>query len=50
MAVEGFRLEKVDEWRWRIPRTGPMRTEGLVFASERILENLRRQRPSPLLV
>ena len=36
------KLERVDEFRWRIPRTGAMRTEGLVFASQaqvRDLEN-----------
>lgn len=27
-------LERIDGWRWRVPRTGAMRTEGRVFASE----------------
>jgi tRNA-splicing ligase RtcB len=27
-------LERIDEHRWRIPRSGAMRTDGLVFASE----------------
>jgi len=27
------KLERIDDWRWRLPRTGEMRTEGLVFAS-----------------
>lgn len=26
-------LERIDDWRWRLPRSGEMRTEGLVFAS-----------------
>ncbi len=33
-------IEKVDDFRWRIPRRGPMRTEGLVFASERLLADM----------
>jgi len=36
------RLERVDDFRWRIPKSGAMRTEGLVFASQaqvRDLEN-----------
>jgi len=36
-------LEKVDDYRWRIPKTYKpgMRTEGLVFASEAMLSELR---------
>ncbi len=26
-------LERIDDWRWRLPRAGAMRTDGLVFAS-----------------
>ncbi len=36
------KLERLDEFRWRIPKSGPMLTEGLVFASAaqvRELEN-----------
>jgi tRNA-splicing ligase RtcB len=40
MAVQNFKVEKVDDWRWRIPRTGPMRTDGLIFASERLMREL----------
>jgi len=38
------RIEKVDEFRWRIPRVGPMRTDGLVFASEALLADMREDR------
>ncbi len=27
-------LERLDDWRWRIPRRGPMRSDGLIFADE----------------
>ncbi len=40
MAV---RLERIDEYRWRIPREGAMRTEGLVFASEQMMEALQQE-------
>ncbi|NIR75761.1 MAG: RNA-splicing ligase RtcB, partial [Gammaproteobacteria bacterium] len=37
------KIEKIDACRWRIPREGAMRTEGLVFASEAMIEHLRRE-------
>ncbi len=36
-----IQLERVDEVRWRIPRTGEMRTDGLIFADEEIVEHLQ---------
>ncbi len=40
MAVEGYRLEKVDDYRWRVPRTGPMLTDGLVFADDELIPHI----------
>jgi len=37
------KLQQIDPYRWRIPREGAMRTEGLVFASAAMLERLRRE-------
>jgi tRNA-splicing ligase RtcB len=34
-------LRKVDEYRWRIPRAGKMRVEGLVYASDSLVPSLR---------
>ena len=34
-------LRRIDRVRWLIPRTGGMRTEGLVFADDAIMEHLR---------
>lgn len=34
-------LEQVDPWRWRIPKTGPMRTDGLIFADSKLIQALR---------
>lgn len=34
------RLEKIDEFRWRLPREGEMRVEGLIFAGEGLLPEI----------
>ncbi len=35
------KIQKVDEFRWRIPKEGKMRAEGLVYASEAFIRSLR---------
>jgi tRNA-splicing ligase RtcB len=35
------RLERIDDWRWRIPRTGGMRVDGIVYADARLVDELR---------
>jgi tRNA-splicing ligase RtcB len=35
------RVERIDESRWRVPVQGGMRTEGLVFASDALMETMR---------
>ena len=37
------KVEQIDSCRWRIPRQGKMRTEGLVFADRRMMEVLRKE-------
>jgi len=37
------RIERIDECRWRIPREGAMRTEGLIFASEAMIPLLQEE-------
>ncbi len=34
-------LERLDPWRWRIPRTGSMRTDGLIFADSKIIQTVK---------
>jgi tRNA-splicing ligase RtcB len=34
-------LEQLDDLRWRIPRHGGMRVDGLVYASERMMADIR---------
>jgi tRNA-splicing ligase RtcB len=36
-----MQIEQIDANRWQIPATGKMRVPGLVFASERMMEELR---------
>lgn len=35
------RLEKVDAYRWRIPRTGSMRVPGMIYSNEELLRHVR---------
>lgn len=34
-------LEQVDECRWRIPKHGEMRVDGLIFASAQLIDAIR---------
>lgn len=36
-----MKIEKIDDFRWRIPRRGKMRVDGLVFASESMMRDIR---------
>ena len=45
-----LKVQKVDDWRWRIPREGKMRTDGLVFADETMLKDIRKFSKSVLIV
>ncbi len=37
------KVEQIDACRWRIPREGAMRTEGLVFADRKMMATLRKE-------
>lgn len=37
-----IKIQKIDDWRWRIPREGKMRSEGLVFADEKMMKDIRK--------
>ena len=37
-----IKIQKIDDWRWRLPREGKMRTEGLVYADEKMMEDIRK--------
>ena len=36
-----MKLEKIDDTRWRLPRAGGMRVDGIVYADDRLMEALR---------
>jgi tRNA-splicing ligase RtcB len=36
-----MKLQQIDAYRWRIPREGRMRVDGLVYADERMLADIR---------
>jgi tRNA-splicing ligase RtcB (3'-phosphate/5'-hydroxy nucleic acid ligase) len=35
------KLQQIDAFRWRIPREGRMRVDGIVYADERLMRDLR---------
>ena len=39
--VSPIKVQRIDDYRWRIPRTGRMRVDGLVFASVSMMQDLR---------
>jgi tRNA-splicing ligase RtcB (3'-phosphate/5'-hydroxy nucleic acid ligase) len=40
-GADKIQLEKIDDWRWRIPRTGKMRVDGIIYADENLLRDLK---------
>jgi len=39
--VSPIKVQRLDVYRWRIPRTGQMRVDGLVFASASMMQDLQ---------
>ena len=42
MAEEKIKVQKIDDYRWRIPREGKMRTDGIVYADEHLFNDIRK--------
>ena len=40
--LQQLEVEQIDAYRWRIKRQGPMRTEGVVYASEKMFSSIRK--------
>ena len=40
MAQE-VKIEKIDDYRWRIPKTGSMRVPGVIYSDEKLLSGIR---------
>lgn len=36
-----MQIERLDDFRWRIPRHGQMRVDGIVYADDRMMADLR---------
>ena len=36
-----MKLEQIDRYRWRIPREGKMRVDGIVYADEKMIADIR---------
>ncbi len=39
-----MKIEKLNEFTWRIPREGKMRVDGIVFASEKLMASIRQDK------
>lgn len=39
--MQSIKVQKIDDFRWRIPREGKMRTDGIVYASEAMLRDIQ---------
>jgi tRNA-splicing ligase RtcB len=43
MTEEGkIKLQRMDDYRWKIPQEGKMRTDGIIYASEAMLNDIRK--------
>jgi tRNA-splicing ligase RtcB len=41
-TMETINIQKQDDWRWRIPRQGKMRVEGLVYADNKMMAAIQK--------
>ena len=42
--TSAIKLEKIDDYRWRIPKTNGMRVPGIVYADEHLLQDIYRDK------
>ena len=42
MNQEHINIQKQDHWRWKIPREGKMRVDGMIYASDEMIADIRR--------
>ncbi len=42
MAEDKYKIQKIDAYRWRIPREGKMRVDGIIYADEHMLEEIQK--------
>jgi tRNA-splicing ligase RtcB (3'-phosphate/5'-hydroxy nucleic acid ligase) len=39
-----MKIQQIDQWRWRIPREGKMRVEGRIYASEKMIAEIQKDK------
>jgi tRNA-splicing ligase RtcB len=39
--MTSIQIEPIDSHRWRVPRSGGMRVDGIVYADERLMRDIR---------
>jgi len=44
MTTDTIKLQKIDDYRWRIPKTGNMRVPGIIYADEKLLKDIYRDK------
>ena len=42
MSDDKYKIQKIDDYRWRIPREGKMRVDGIVYADEQMLKEIQK--------
>lgn len=42
MEKDTYKIQKIDDYRWRIPREGRMRVDGIVYADENIIQEIQK--------
>lgn len=42
MGNDSYKIQKIDAWRWRIPREGKMRVDGIVYADEHMMKEIQK--------
>lgn len=39
---QSVKVQEIDQWRWRLPREGKMRTDGIVYATSTMMDDIRK--------
>ena len=42
MNERNYKIQKIDDYRWRIPREGKMRVDGIVYADESMMKEIQK--------
>jgi len=42
MSEAQLKVQKIDDYRWRIPREGKMRTDGIIYADQKMMQDIQK--------